>query len=480
MLATTPIPLVVDLHGTLILSDSLHESVIRAVRHEFTVALKIPLWLKQGKAAFKEKLASRTLFDASALPYNQDFLAWLKTQHAAGRKLILCTGADQSIARAVADHLDIFSEVWGSNGNVNLSGVTKADALVKRWGEAGFDYAGNSAKDILVWEKSNNAIVVNATAALAAKVRKRFRVEAEFPNSMSRFRALLRMVRIKQWLKNTLVFIPLIAAHKINDAQALLSLAVAFLAFGFCASAVYILNDLSDIESDRRHPRKKERPLASGAIPSWIGVLLAPMLLAAGFSIAWTVGTSFTGWLLFYFVLTCIYSTVLKRLVIVDCLTLASLYTLRVIAGAAAAGMVLSFWLLAFSAFLFLSLAFVKRYAELEVMLQSGNKKIHGRGYLTTDAPLIQSLGIAAGFAAVVVLSFYINSEAVLLLYRNPQIIWGSVPIVLFWISWMWMKAHRGEMHDDPLEFAFKDTASLASGAAFAAVATLGAVGLPF
>ncbi len=472
-------PLIVDLVGTLVLSDHLHESALLAVRQELSNLIKIFLWLREGKASLKENLALHVKFDPSSLPYNQALLSWLKIQHAGGRKLILCTGADQSIANAVAAHLNIFSEAWGSNGKINLSGEAKANALVERWGEAGFDYVGNSAKDIRVWEKCNSAIIVNASASLAMKARKRFKVEAEFPSETSRFSAVFRMLRIKQWLKNILLFIPVIAAHKINDVSAVLSLVVAFVAFSFCASAVYILNDLSDIESDRLHPRKKTRPFASGDLPAWIGLLALPILLAGGLALASTVTRSFAAWLLFYFVVTSVYSKLLKRLVVVDCLTLALLYTLRVIAGAAAAGMALSFWLLAFSAFLFLSLAFVKRYAELEVMILAGKTKIHGRGYLTTDAPLIQSFGIAAGFAAVVVLSFYINSEAVLLLYKTPHVIWGLVPIVLFWICWMWMKAHRGEMYDDPLEFAFRDAASLASGAAFAVVAYLGTLSWP-
>jgi 4-hydroxybenzoate polyprenyltransferase len=189
------------------------------------------------------------------------------------------------------------------------------------------------------------------------------------------------------------------------------------------------------------------------------------------------VGPLFLNWLLFYFVLTCAYSLGLKRLVLLDCLALAMLYTIRIIAGAAAAGLPLSFWLLAFSVFLFLSLAFVKRYAELEVQILQGRHKTHGRGYTTSDAPLVQTLGVTSGYAAVLVLALYLNSDAVVKLYRTPEVVWGAVPVMLFWVSWMWMQAHRGNMHDDPLVFALKDRASLFAGLVFAIVLAIGARG---
>jgi 4-hydroxybenzoate polyprenyltransferase len=264
----------------------------------------------------------------------------------------------------------------------------------------------------------------------------------------------------------------------LTDMATWMTLMLAFAAFSLCASSVYIANDLLDLESDRQHPRKCKRPFASGVLPAWTGVLLAPLLLVVSLLLASAVGSGFLAWLGFYFLLTCAYSFGLKRLMLVDCLTLAVLYTLRIVAGAAAAGMSLSFWLLAFSIFLFLSLAYVKRYAELQVKMGSGKEKVHGRGYLTSDAPLVQTLGITSGYAAVVVLALYLNSDAVLQLYNTPEFIWGAVPVMLFWVSWIWMQAHRGEMHDDPLVFAVKDKASLLAGAAFAAVLVLGTVGL--
>jgi 4-hydroxybenzoate polyprenyltransferase len=278
-------------------------------------------------------------------------------------------------------------------------------------------------------------------------------------------------------MKNLLLFVPILAAHQVADGTTWAALLLAFASFSLCASSVYIFNDLLDLESDRAHPRKRHRPFASGAVPVLTGVVAGTLLLAVSLAFATRLQPGFHAWLGVYFLLTCAYSWVLKRLMLVDCVSLAALYTVRIVAGAAAVGLALSFWLLAFSVFLFLSLAFVKRYAELEVQVLSGKTKAHGRGYYTSDAPLIQTLGVTAGYGAVLVLALYLNSDAVLRLYRTPEVVWGAVPVLLFWISWMWMKAHRGQMHDDPLVFAVKDKVSLVTGAVFAAVVLAGTVG---
>lgn len=252
------------------------------------------------------------------------------------------------------------------------------------------------------------------------------------------------------------------------------------MSFSLCASAVYMMNDLLDLESDRKHPRKRLRPFASGLVPIKYGVALAPACLAVSLVFSLVVGAEFSAWLIAYFALTCAYSVALKRYALIDCLTLAGLYTLRIIAGAAAVAVALSFWLLAFSAFIFLSLAFVKRYAELQVQATSGGMLIHGRGYLVSDAPLLQTLGITAGYASVLVLALYLNGETVINLYRTPAFIWAAIPLMLYWISLVWMKAHRGEMHDDPIVFAIKDKASLVGSMLIAvsfALATFGVGG---
>lgn len=471
-------PLVVDLDGTLILTDMLHESALRAVRDDPLSTLRIPVWLSAGKAVLKRELAQRTQFDPATLPYNIDLLTWLHAQKDAGRRLILCTASDHGIAEAIAGHLGLFDEVMASDGRRNLAGGHKAEALVERFKDRGFDYAGNSQVDLEVWAVARRAVVVNGGDGLADRASKYCEVEAVFDSPQLGLRDWMRMFRVHQWLKNFLLFVPLFAAHQLDQPQSWFSLIVAILSFSLCASSVYIGNDLLDLESDRLHPRKRKRPFASGRVPAWVGVAVAPLLLLASFLLGTLVGVKFLACQAAYFTLTCLYSLWLKRIVLIDCLTLAMLYTLRIIAGAAAAGLGLSFWLLAFSVFLFLSLAFVKRYAELEVQTNSGHKKAHGRGYYTSDAPLVMNLGVTSGYASVLVLALYLNSDAVLKLYRTPEVIWGAVPIMLFWVSWMWMRAHRGEMHDDPLVFAVKDKASLLAGAIFSVLLLLGATGI--
>jgi len=474
------IPLVVDLDGTLIHTDMLHESALKVFRDQPLSIFQIPLWLLQGKAVLKERLARRLDFDASPLPYNQALLSWLESQKAGGRTLILCTASDQKIADAVAAHLRLFDEVMASNGETNLSGPNKAMALTERFGAGGFDYAGNSHKDLPVWQQSRQAVVVNAPDGLSTRARQIAHVEQEFPAPATGVMHWIKLLRAHQWLKNLLIFVPLLAAHEITNTALWPVMILAFFAFSLCASAVYITNDLFDLESDRLHPRKRLRPFASGVIPAWKGVLLVPPLLLTSLLLALQVGSEFLQWLGLYFVLTCTYSFWLKRLMLVDCVTLALLYTLRIIAGAAAAGSELTFWLLAESVFLFLSLAFVKRYAELHMSEQSGVARAHGRGYYTSDAALIQTLGVTSGYIAVLVLAFYFNSEAIIGLYQYPVLVWTAIPFMLFWISWMWMQASRGNMHDDPLVFAVKDRTSLLAGAGFAMALIIAATGVPW
>ena len=479
-LMSTPIPIVVDLDGTLIHTDMLHESVLKVLGSSPINLLRVPYWLIQGKAVLKKRLADLVDFDPSLLPYNQELLEWLKARKAEGHKLILCTASDGGIAAALSEHLGIFDEVMASDGLINMVSNRKANALRDRFGSNGFDYAGNSNADLPVWKVARKAIIVNASLSLTKKAENECRVDRTFPAKNQSLKIWIRGLRVHQWLKNLLLFIPLFAAHQLNQVNTWLDLILAFFSFSLCASSVYIANDLLDLESDRRHPRKRLRPFAAGLIPLWLGVLVAPILLVSSFVLAKFVAGNFLPWLIFYFILTCAYSWGLKRFIVVDCLILAMLYTLRIIAGAAAASMDLSFWLLAFGVFLFLSLAFVKRYAELEIQLLGGKEKVSGRGYYTSDASLVQTLGVASGFASVLVLALYLNSDSVVKLYRTPELVWGAVPIMMFWVSWMWMQAHRGNMHDDPLVFALKDKASLFAGFLFGVVLLVGTLGWPW
>jgi len=470
-------PLCIDLDGTLIHSDMLHETTFGLIKVSPIALLKLP-WIlfTKGKAALKQYIACRVDFDPETLPYNSDLITWLLKQRTLGRRMVLCTATDHDVASKIAKHLGFFDEVIASNGTINLAGHQKAKVLVNKFGDKGFDYVGNSKSDLIVWKCARRAIVVNDSARFLREVTEIAVVETVFTGKECAWTTWFTALRVHQWLKNGLLLMPLLAAHQLANGAAWISLFWAFIAFSLCASSVYIVNDLLDLQSDRQHPRKCKRPFASGALPVYKGAILAPVLFLLSYVVGAYVGTAFLQWLLIYFLLTCVYSVKLKQLVLVDCMTLAILYTLRIVAGAAAVGSAMSFWLLAFSVFLFLSLAFIKRFAELQVQLLQGKFKAHGRGYFTDDAPLIQMLGIASGFMSVLVLALYLNSPDVQLLYVQPKWVWGNVPVMVFWVSWLWLRAHRGDMHDDPLIFAVKDKVSIISGVLFAGFLLLGSL----
>lgn len=470
------LPLVIDLDGTLLRSDVLYESTLKLLRTKPWLVFALPLWLAGGKARLKQEIASRVELDFASLPFDEEVMAWIQSERARGRHVALCSASDTKCARGVADHLGLFDEVIASDGRVNVSAHRKAQALTERYGKHGFDYAGNSSDDLPVWDGARHAIVVSASPRFRARARHRFHVEREFERAGATLWTWFGAMRIHQWSKNLLIFIPLLGAHRIFELELLGQALLAFLAFGLCTSSVYLVNDLMDLESDRRHPRKRNRPFAAGRLSALAGAIVAILALVASFGIALNVTPAFFAWLAVYFAVTLAYTFWLKRKVMIDVLTLSGLYMLRVIGGAAAVGLAPSFWLLAFCLFLFLSLALVKRYSELQVMVTEGRDEAHGRGYRTVDLPLIQMFGVVAGFSAVLVLALYINGESVQQLYRRPEVMWLTVPILLYWVGRIWAAAHRGQMHDDPLLFAFRDRVSLVSGAAFLAVLSLAAV----
>ncbi|ANI99683.1 hypothetical protein A8O14_06085 [Polynucleobacter wuianus] len=451
----------VDLDGTLVFTDMLHESALCCFKNNPLSIFMLPIWIFQGKAKVKKELALRAAtLDVGCLPYNLQLIDWLKIEKGNGRKLILCTASDEKIAKKIAGYLDIFDEVLASDGALNLAGQNKAAKLAARFGDNGFDYVGNSTSDLPVWKKAKEGVVVSNSRNLIKKAKLHTSVKKVIYPTKLNFSSWVSALRIHQWLKNLLIFVPLLAAHQANNSASWIVLFLAFFSFCLCASSVYIINDLLDLQSDRNHPRKKFRPFASGEIPIWVGCLLAPALILVSLFISQFVGGGFLPWLAIYFALTCIYSLGVKRLILIDCLALAILYTLRIVAGGFAIDIPLSFWLLAFSTFLFLSLAFVKRYAELKSHRRNTDEKVHGRGYVASDAPLIEQLGISSGYASTLVLALYLNSENVTRFYRTPEFIWGAVPLMLLWISWMWLQAHRGNMNDDPIIFALKDKLS--------------------
>jgi 4-hydroxybenzoate polyprenyltransferase len=435
----------------------------------------LPFWLLSGKANLKMRVAEKSEFDPSKLPYNQELIEWLRKQKDLGRLLVLCTASDFSIAKSIAQHLGFFDDVIASDGKNNIAGENKAAILVKRFGKHQFDYVGNSSPDIPVWIKARKGVVVNPSKRVLQDARACVEIERVFKSTTKNdLYSWAKAFRFHQWMKNVLLFIPALASHQILSGLTTNSLFLAFLSFSLCASSVYLANDLLDLESDRSHPRKFKRPFASGDLQLWKGVMASIVLVTISFMLSACVNLSFTLWLGVYFVLTCLYSLRLKQLVLVDCLALAVLYTLRIVAGSVAIGMPLSFWLLAFAVFLFLSLAFVKRFAELQLM-HSKHKAI-GRGYLADDASLIQTLGVSSGYMASLVLAFYLNSQKIVELYSSPEWIWGCVPVLIFWVSWIWLQAHRGQMNDDPLVFAIKDKTSLLSGIFFSIFLFLGAL----
>ncbi len=454
-------PLAVDLDGTLLRSDLLLESFFALLKVNPLYIFLIPIWLFGGKARLKDEIARRVDLDVELLPYNQPFLAYLSRERQGGRRILLATASNERLARQVADHLGLFESVLASDQEQNLKGGQKLERLRARFGERGFDYAGNDEPDLKIWAHANAAILVNAHPRIREQVQATSTpIERTFSDDKADLRTYLRALRLHQWLKNLLIFAPIFAAHQFYAWPLLAKSAIAFLAFGLCASSVYILNDLLDLSADRRHPRKCKRPFASGALPLVQGVVMIPLLLLAASVLALATTPEFALVLAGYFALTLAYSLRLKQIVLVDVIVLSGLYTVRVIAGCAATSIEPSFWLLGFSMFLFLSLAMIKRYAELLSMKSESDSALAGRGYRTSDLATLNSFGAASGYLAVLVLALYIHSDNVPALYSRPQVIWLLLPLLMYWISRMWLAAARDKMHDDPLVYAITDRGS--------------------
>lgn len=459
----TDLPLCIDLDGTLLKTDMLHETLILLIKRNPLYVFMLPLWLLRGKAYLKKQIASRVEFDPSCLPYRADLIAHLREERAAGRRVILTTASDEQIAQRIADYLQLFDEVQASDGKRNLSGKQKLALLTERYSERCFAYAGNAPVDLHIWRHAATAIVIG-DATLARRAGELTAVQRVFPPEPRSWKTFLKAIRLHQWLKNLLIFVPLLTAHKFADVALLAQALLAFLSFGLCASSVYLLNDLLDLEADRHHPTKRRRPFAAGVLPIWSGAVLIPAFLLSSAAIARELPGSFQLALLVYLLATTAYSFFLKRFVLIDVLALAGLYTLRIIAGGAAVGIATTQWLLAFSMFLFLSLALVKRFSELyearESNRETAPESIRGRGYYASDLEQIASLGGASGYMSVLVLALYINSQDVAVLYSQPNLLWLVCAVLLYWISRVWLLAHRGEMHEDPIVFAIKDRVS--------------------
>ena len=468
--------LVVDLDGTLLRSDLLIESALAYLKLFPVKFFLLFKWLLSGKANLKKNLANTVNLDVTCLPYNKEVIAFIKDERKAGRQIILATASHQIYAEQIAEHLQLFDQVYATSGTTNLSSHKKRDLLVEEFGAKGFDYMGNSNDDIPIWKVSNLAYVVNPERGVEAKARLLGNVQGVISCSGKSFMSWVKQLRFHQWVKNLLLFVPLLASHQIDNVS-LLNGALAFIFFGMCASSVYLLNDLMDLEDDRHHITKRNRPFASGALSVKSGLLVAPILLGMSFTGAYfLLPWGFAVALAIYYVLTLAYSMYLKRKMMVDVITLALLYTLRIIAGAFAFGLALTFWMLTFSMFVFLSLAFVKRYAELmDARIDGKEDKARGRDYYPSDLEMISSLGGSSGYISVMVLALYIQDQTTVALYGNPQVIWLACPVLLFWISRIWLLTHRGLMHDDPIVFAIKDRVSLFTAGVFGAIFWLAA-----
>ena len=452
-------PLCVDLDGTLLRSDLLAESIFALIKKNPLYLFALPFWLLSGKANFKRRVAERVSLDVEALPFSESFLRFLRGERAISRPLVLATGSNEKLAQAVADHLGVFERVLASTANVNLSGRAKRDKLVELYGDGGFDYAGSESADLPILAAAHSAILVNPTDRVQKRLERDFEdVQVFDDRSGSRVLDYLFAVRAYQWLKNVVVFVPLILAHRVSEAELVGQAVLSFVAFSLCASSVYVLNDLLDLSADRRHRSKRLRPFAAGLIPIRHGFLMAPLLLCGAFAVSWYLPIEFTAVLGFYYLVTVAYSLRFKNSAPADVLILAGLYTLRVIGGAAAIEVVPSFWLLAFSMFFFLSLALAKRFTGLAAAKRADPNAVGERGYVISDLDLLSQFGIASAFAAVLVLALYINSDAIQLLYRHPEVVWLLCPLLLYIVSRIWLLARRGDLDEDPVMFALRDT----------------------
>jgi 4-hydroxybenzoate polyprenyltransferase/phosphoserine phosphatase len=451
--------LAVDLDGTLIRSDMLYETFWSALAKSWTTPFLALGSLAGGRAALKERLSGLAAVDIGLLPYNTEIVAYVERCRADGWRTVLVTASDQSLADRIAGHLGIFDEAHGSDGATNLKGPHKAEFLEGRFGPGGFAYVGDAAADLAVWKKAGRAVTATTSKGLRARVDGLGMDTEHLATRGGALKDYLRTMRPHQWLKNVLVFLPMIAAHTLLVPTFLQAL-LAFVVFSLVASSVYVLNDLLDLSADRAHARKRNRPFASGAIPIATGTWLAPLLFISGFLLALPLGWKFVGVMLAYYVTTMAYSLHLKRRIIIDICVLAGLYTLRILAGGVATNTPLSVWLLAFSIFFFFSLAAVKRQAELADALANNKVEAAGRGYRAPDLQLVTSMAISSGYVSVLVMALYANSPNVTQLYNHPSALWGVCLVLFYWISRMVMVTHRRRMHDDPVVFAAKDRVS--------------------
>ena len=469
------VPLVVDLDGTLITADSLHELIVRALRRPIVLYRAVTAMLFRGKAAMKASLAQELSLDFTIMPTNQAVLETIKEAHESGRPVVLATGADTKIAQSVMEAFPLISTFFASDGQTNLTSTRKAEELLKAYGASGFDYIGNSVTDVPVWNVSRSQYLAVTGTSTPRVLRSQNFTGVLRGNRRNPVSAWTQAIRPHQSLKNLLLFLPLIASHNLGDVPLLLRAAAGVVLFSVMAASVYLLNDALDLDSDRRHHKKSRRALAAGEVSPLIAIIVAFVLAVIALACGRILDPLFGGILLLYACVTIAYSFYLKRVALVDVLVLAGLYMIRIIAGAQLTGISLTFWFVAVTTFLFLSLALAKRFTEV-VGHQQKQEKIHGRGYEKSDSLILCALGVGSGIASVVFLAMYLQTQDVETLYRTPGLLWFAVPLFFYWLANLWIQAGRNEIHEDPVLFAMRNRASLISGFMIVAIFTLAAL----
>ncbi len=452
-------PIYVDMDGTLVKTDIAQELLLQCLKKaELLSQLAVKVFT--GRSYIKHFLAENTEFSAERLPYNDSVIKYLKEEKAKGRPIILATASDHLVAEKVADHLEFFDDILASRPGSNLKGVKKLCAIKDHSMGRGFEYIGDSKADYPIWEAADRSGFVNPPNNPEKIVPQADRRTVDINDSINSFNVLLKAMRPHQWAKNLLVFLPLFFSHTYFNMSELLATVLTFFSFSFCASGIYLINDLLDIESDRNHSSKKSRPFAAGKLSPLKGVAASIVLISSALigCFYWLDSKVFTV-LLVYIFITNLYSFYLKNYSTIDVITLTILYTIRIIAGSVAAGIILSPWLINFSLFFFLSLAYMKRY--IEVSRHSKLGKLSGRNYLSDELGIIMMIGIVNGGVSVFILTLYLNDSYVLETYLTPHLLWLICPLLLFWIYRAWMWAKRGKIDDDPVIFAVKDKISL-------------------
>lgn len=454
------LPLYVDLDGTLIKSDVTCEALLLLIKSNVLYLALIPFWLLRGLLGLKQQIARRISISIDTIPYNGEFLDYLQKEKAAGRKLILISASHQQYVDKFAEHSSLFDSVIGSDVEINLKSQNKLQRIIELSEGREFAYAGNASADVPIWTAAQQAILVNCSPALRDSVNDSHADTLLFDQPQSPVEKLWQAMRPHQWLKNTLLFVPLVLSHQLLNPGLLLQAAIAFISFSLCASSVYLLNDLLDLQNDRLHPSKYRRPFASGELDLRIGMLAMPLLLCVAFAIALFLPAQFLGVLAIYFLLTTAYSLLLKRWFLIDVAVLALLYGVRVIAGAAAIAVPPTNWLIGFALSLFLGLAMIKRIAELSNLDGESETSPAGRAYHVGHRRLLIATGASSSLLAVLIFAFYINDPATMRLYESPQTLWLICPLLLVLLVRIWRRARAGIIDEDPVLFAATDRIS--------------------